>query len=88
MLSKQNICILFGGISPEHEVSLRSAESVLNHLDGEKYQVLPVGITKDGRWLLYGGDDYSQLPNGAWAENPDNCPVTLSPVRGDIIEMK
>ena len=45
-MKKTNVCILFGGISPEHEVSLRSAESVLNNIDKEKYNILPVGITK------------------------------------------
>ena len=45
-MSKLNVCVLFGGISPEHEVSLRSAESVLNNLNKEKYNILPVGITK------------------------------------------
>ena len=36
-MRKYNICVLFGGISPEHEVSLRSAEAVLQHVDPEKY---------------------------------------------------
>ena len=44
-MSKLNVCILFGGISPEHDVSLRSAESVLNNLDHNKYNVFPLGIT-------------------------------------------
>ena len=39
---KLNVCVLFGGISPEHEVSLRSAESVLNNMDPEKYNIIPV----------------------------------------------
>jgi len=82
-LRKLNVCVLFGGISPEHEVSLRSAESVLNNLDAEKYNILPVGITKEGRWILYGGTDYAQLPNGQWIDHSDNCPVTISPVRGE-----
>ena len=56
---KLSVCILFGGMSPEHEVSLRSAESVLNNIDHEKYNVFPVGITKDGDWLLFGGRDYA-----------------------------
>lgn len=43
--------ILFGGRSGEHEVSLLSAASVLNAIDKEKYEVVPIGITKDGRWL-------------------------------------
>ena len=82
-MSKINVCVLFGGISPEHEVSLRSAESVLNNMDKAKYHILPVGITKDGRWLLFGGEDYSQLPDGSWQNNPANCPAAISPVRGD-----
>jgi D-alanine-D-alanine ligase len=43
--------ILFGGRSGEHEVSLLSAASVLNAIDKTKYEVVPIGITKDGRWL-------------------------------------
>lgn len=81
-MKKLNVCVLFGGISPEHEVSLRSAESVLNNIDKEKYDIFPVGITKDGQWLLYGGEDYSDLPSGRWLEHPDTCKVAISPVRG------
>lgn len=81
-MAKLNVCILFGGISPEHEVSLRSAESVLNHMDAEKYNIFPVGITKEGQWILYGGTDYSALPTGAWMEHPQNCDAAISPVRG------
>ena len=80
---KLNVCVLFGGISPEHDVSLRSAESVLNHMDKEKYHILPVGITKEGKWFLYGGTDYSLLPTGQWQQHPDNCPAVISPVRGE-----
>ena len=43
--------ILFGGRSGEHEVSLASAASVIRALDPEKYEAVPIGITKDGRWL-------------------------------------
>src|ERR1700689_2834211 len=43
--------ILFGGRSGEHEVSLRSAASVVKAIDKTKYEVVPIGITKDGRWL-------------------------------------
>ena len=79
---KLNVCVLFGGISPEHEVSLRSAESVLNNMDPEKYNIFPVGITKEGKWLLYGGTDYSLLPTGQWLEESNNRPAAISPVRG------
>ena len=46
------IGILFGGRSGEHEVSIASANSVLRALDPERYEALPIGITKDGRWLV------------------------------------
>ena len=81
-MKKLSVCILFGGISPEHEVSLRSAESVLNNIDKEKYNIFPVGITKEGDWILFGGDDYSMLPTGAWKNHPDNRRAAISPVRG------
>ena len=81
-MKKLNVCVLFGGISPEHEVSLRSAESVLNNMDKEKYNIFPIGITKEGNWILYGGTDYSHLPDGTWQDHPENRHVAISPVRG------
>ena len=81
-MEKLSVCILFGGVSPEHEVSLRSAESVLNNIDKNKYNIFPVGITKGGEWILYGGREYADLPSGKWQQHPDNCRVALSPVRG------
>lgn len=81
-MKKLSVCILFGGISPEHEVSLRSAESVLKNIDKEKYNLFPVGITKEGDWILYGGKDYSDLPSGKWVDNPNNHRVAISPIRG------
>ena len=81
-MKKSNVCILFGGMSPEHEVSLRSAESVLNHIDQEKYNVFPVGITKEGKWILFAGTDYGCLPAGTWMDHAGNCPAAISPVRG------
>ncbi len=48
---KLRIGVLFGGRSAEHEVSLVSAASVMGNLDKKKYQVVPIGITKDGRWI-------------------------------------
>ncbi len=81
-MGKLNVCVLFGGISPEHEVSLRSAESVLNNMDPEKYNIFPVGITKEGQWIHFAGTDYSMLPAGTWKEYPGNRPAAISPVRG------
>jgi D-alanine-D-alanine ligase len=50
-MGKIRVGILFGGRSGEHEISLLSAASVLNAIDKTKYEVVPIGITKDGRWL-------------------------------------
>ena len=81
-MNKLNVCILFGGMSPEHEVSLRSAESVLNNIDKEKYNVYPVGIAKDGDWVLFKGEDYSMLPAGTWLTFEGNRRCAISPIRG------
>ena len=51
MAKKLRVGILFGGRSGEHEVSLLSAASVVNAIDKSKYDVVPIGITKEGRWL-------------------------------------
>jgi D-alanine-D-alanine ligase len=58
---KLRIGILFGGRSGEHEVSLISAASVISALDPEKYEVVPIGIAKDGRWLA-GTAAHKMLP--------------------------
>ena len=81
-MSKLNVCVLFGGISPEHDVSLRSAESVLKNMDPEKYNIFPVGITKEGDWYLFGSQDYSMLPGGNWLQCLENKKATISPIRG------
>lgn len=81
-MAKLKVCVLFGGISPEHEVSLRSAESVLNNMSAERYDIFPVGITKKGEWIYYPAGDYSKLPDGSWESCPDNKQAILSPARG------
>ncbi|MFZ0272724.1 MAG: D-alanine--D-alanine ligase family protein [Acidobacteriaceae bacterium] len=71
-MKKIRVGILFGGRSGEHEVSLLSAASVLKAIDRSKYEVVPIGITKQGRWvtaghaerLLGGGESGRQLRAG------------------------
>ena len=67
-MSEIRLLVLFGGVSPEHEVSLRSAESILSTLNKTRYRVFPVGITIEGNWLLYQCQDYSRLPRNTWQE--------------------
>ncbi len=51
-MSKNKIAVIFGGQSGEHLISLRSAASIINSLDENKYEVFPVGITRDGTWIV------------------------------------
>ncbi len=51
MENKLRVGVIFGGRSGEHEVSLRSAESIINALDRAKYEVVPIAITQQGKWL-------------------------------------
>ena len=49
-MSRSRLAVLFGGMSSEHEVSLRSARSVIDAVDPERFEVVPVGITREGLW--------------------------------------
>lgn len=79
MSEKTNLGVVFGGQSSEHEVSLMSAASILENLDAGKYRVYQIGITKEGRWLLYEGP-VSGLSGGAWQK--ESTPAFLSPDPG------
>ncbi len=74
---KLSLAVIFGGVSSEHEVSRMSATSILENLSPEKYDVHMVGITKEGKWLLYTGD-VKEIVNGAWEQGPV-VPAFLSP---------
>ncbi len=69
MKKKQRIGILFGGRSGEHEVSLLSAASILKAIDKKKYEVVPIGITKQGRWVT-ASDAHDLLVGRQAPENP------------------
>src|SRR5438105_15769848 len=66
-MKKLRVGILFGGRSGEHEVSLLSAASVLGAIDNSKYEVVPIGITKEGRWLT--SAEAEKLLNGKTPEH-------------------
>jgi len=80
-MSKTVLAILFGGRSSEYEVSLASAYSVLTNADAEKYEILPVGITKEGAWLRWPGS-YEAVRDGSWcadASSLERVTVDLTP---------
>ncbi len=66
-IMKQSILLLFGGQSSEHEVSLKSATTIMQHIDKELFEVHPVGITREGKWLLYTGPNHDFTTN-RWEE--------------------
>lgn len=76
---KLTVAVLFGGASTEHDVSQLSVTSVLRELDRDKYELLPVGITRSGEWFLYTGE-LSLITDGRWEQSDARIPCLLSPV--------
>jgi D-alanine-D-alanine ligase len=79
-MSKKKIAVVFGGCSSEHEVSRVSAASVISNLPKDKYEVICIGITKDGRWYLFNGST-DEIMDGSWENNPLIQPAFISPDR-------
>ena len=77
MANKLKVGVIYGGRSGEHEVSLRSARSVIEALDKDKYEVIPLGITRAGRWLA-GATAKALLPPEAQKALPEDVEETAS----------
>ena len=73
MTKKIKLGIIFGGKSLEHEVSLLSAASVIRATDKEKYEIIKIGITKEGKWLLSKSTP-ENIENGSWEKEALNNP--------------
>ncbi len=80
-INKKKVMLIFGGVSSEHEVSRTSAASVLTHMNMDKYDVIKVGITKEGRWMQTEAEPVD-IENGSWEEHPSNKDVYLMPGAG------
>jgi len=81
-MSKKTLAVIFGGFSPEYEVSLKSAYSVINAVDREKYDVMMLGITNSGQWFEYTGS-VEDLPNDDWHKDEKFLrKAFISPDRG------
>ena len=79
---KMCVALLFGGMSSEHEVSRVSVGNFVNNIDRDKYDVVTVGITKEGRWL-YTEATAAQMADGSWEEAAGNMACVISPDRAD-----
>lgn len=83
------VAILFGGVSTEHDISLRSADNVISQLPRDRFRPMLIGITRSGAWFHYTGDA-ADVVTGAW-ERHDCAPVALVPgcgpeARGGLME--
>lgn len=77
----KKIAVLFGGCSTEYPVSLQSAHAVLSHLDENLYEVIRIGITREGGWYRYTGD-LEHLLDDSWHQREEEiCPAVISPDR-------
>ena len=86
MAQKIRVGVIFGGRSGEHEVSLASALSVMGAIDKKRYEVVPIGITKDGRWIA-SGDPLRALEAG---DPSESRPVALlgDPSRRGLLRLE
>ena len=78
----KNLLVIFGGCSSEYSVSLRSSASVLRNIDNSKYNVITLGISRDGSWYLYKGD-IDSIENDTWLTPEAATPAVLSPDKKD-----
>jgi D-alanine-D-alanine ligase len=92
-MNKLKVGILFGGRSGEHEISLLSAASVLKAINKQKYDVVPIGITKDGRWLtdshaeqlLAGNKTPAESGSNLRARDPQATPGAVVLAKGEAV---
>ncbi len=78
----KNLLVIFGGCSSEYEVSLRSSASVLRNINREKYNVIMLGITKDGSWYYFDGS-IDEIENNTWFKGSNVTPAVISPDKKD-----
>ncbi len=92
MANKKTVAVIFGGQSSEHEVSQVSATTIINNINPDKYYIIPIGITKQGKWLIYNGP-VDNIKNGEWEKfgtpaiiSPDTTHKAILKIVGDKIK--
>lgn len=87
-MQKQRVAVLFGGASPEHQVSLNSACAVLKNFPRDVLDAVPIGIARDGTWFHYTGS-LEKIPDGTWNDEVRCYPVIAFPgARGALLEVR
>ncbi|MBW2029322.1 MAG: D-alanine--D-alanine ligase [Deltaproteobacteria bacterium] len=77
-MKKLRVCIICGGRSGEHEVSLQSTRNIINAMSREKYEIIVIGIDKEGRWALYDPSDFLLHPD-------DPRRISLGKALGEVV---
>lgn len=79
---RKTIAVIFGGCSSEHDVSLQSAYSIISHINLQNYELVLIGITKEGKWYLYQGD-IQRIADGSWHLDEACISAVISPDKED-----
>ena len=74
-MSKQNLAVIFGGQSSEHEISCMSASNIIQCIDAQRYDIILIGITKEGHWVE--AADLNAVQDGSWRQSKTS--IVLSP---------
>ena len=82
-MAEKNILVIMGGRSSEHEVSLVSAVTVIENIDTKTYNIIMVGITKEGRWKLI--DSVDSIKDGSWLRGRVEVVLSADTVNQEIL---
>jgi len=85
-MNKKNVAVLYGGVSKEHEISKVSAANIIANIPEEKYNIIPVYITKEGRWLLYDGS-IDNIKNIRWDKLGTQTLLSPDRVHGGLLRI-
>ncbi|MDO4962321.1 MAG: D-alanine--D-alanine ligase A, partial [Eubacteriales bacterium] len=85
-MDKRNIAVIFGGQSSEHDISCISVCNVAENIDSGKWNLVLVGITKEGRWLLT--DSIDSIRDGSWVNSKESAELSPDAVKKHMIVTK
>ena len=80
---KRNIAVIFGGRSSEHEVSCMSAANIISWIDKSRWNIIPIGITKEGRWL--NTEKLESIRDGSWVDSKVTAELSPDATRKSVI---
>ncbi len=82
-MEKRNIAVIFGGQSTEHEVSCLSVVNVVSQIDGDSWNILLIGITKEGHWVL--ANDIDSIKDGSWINSETTAEISPDATRRSVL---